>query len=403
MSKARILIVEDEVIIALQLEEKLKSLSYEVTSVVNNGNDVIKKAEQDQPDLILMDIRIQGDKDGIETAEIIKERFGIPVIFSTAYLDQERIERAKITMPFGYVLKPIQDRDLKVTLEMALFVAKADLKRRKAELEVVSQIDFLDSIMEQSPFAMWISDTTGTVIKTNRALRELLNLTDQQIIGLYNVLEDVNLEVQGVLSQVQSVFAHQKTAKFNIPWFSANAGRDEFKNARDLWIDVTIFPIVDKKGTLLNVVCQWIDITERKQIEELSQESEEKHRSLFETMTQGVVYQNAEGIIIDANPAAEQILGLSLSQLQGKTSMDPRWRAIHEDGSDFPGEDHPISVALKTGKIVKHIIQGVFHPDNEEYRWIRINAVPKFKKGESKPYEAYAIFDDITNERKKKK
>ena len=80
-----------------------------------------------------MDIRIKGEMDGIETAEVIRNKFGIPVIFSTAYLDQERIERAKITMPFGYVLKPIQDRDLKVTLEMAFYVAKVDAKRRKAE------------------------------------------------------------------------------------------------------------------------------------------------------------------------------------------------------------------------------------------------------------------------------
>jgi PAS domain-containing protein len=89
---------------------------------------------------------------------------------------------------------------------------------------------------------------------------------------------------------------------------------------------------------------------------------------------------DAERRITDANPVAEQILGLSLSQLQGKTSMDPRWKAIHEDGSDFPGENHPIPVALKTRKTVKNVIHGVFHPVNEEYRWISVNTVPKFRK-----------------------
>ena len=118
MQKAKILIVEDEVIIALQLESQLQSLGYEVTSKVDTDEDAIEKAEKDKPDLILMDIRIKGAMDGIETAEIIRERFGIPVVFSTAYLDQEKIERAKITMPFGYVLKPILERDLKV---MAFF------------------------------------------------------------------------------------------------------------------------------------------------------------------------------------------------------------------------------------------------------------------------------------------
>ena len=83
-----------------------------------------------------MDIRIKGEMDGIETAEVIRNRFGIPVIFSTAYLDQERIERAKITMPFGYVLKPIQERELRVTIEMAIYVSKVDGERRRAEEEL---------------------------------------------------------------------------------------------------------------------------------------------------------------------------------------------------------------------------------------------------------------------------
>ncbi len=133
MEKARILIVEDEAIIAMEIENQLQSLGYVVTSIVDTGEKAIDKAEEDKPDLIPMDIRIKGEMDGIEAAEEIRNRFGIPVIFSTAYLDGERIERAKITMPFGYVLKPIQERDLKVTIEMALYVSKGDAERRKVE------------------------------------------------------------------------------------------------------------------------------------------------------------------------------------------------------------------------------------------------------------------------------
>ncbi|MBT4091434.1 MAG: response regulator, partial [Deltaproteobacteria bacterium] len=117
----------------MELESQLQSLGYEITSIVDTGEKAIKKAEEDRPDIILMDIRIKGEMDGIDTAEVIRNKFGIPVIFSTAYLDQERIERAKITMPFGYVLKPIQERDLKVTIEMALYVSKVDGERTKAE------------------------------------------------------------------------------------------------------------------------------------------------------------------------------------------------------------------------------------------------------------------------------
>jgi len=91
MEKARILIVEDEVIIAMEIELCLQSLGYEVISIVDTGEKAIVKAEVDKPDLILMDIRIKGEMDGIDTAEVIRKRFGIPVIFSTAYCDRERI------------------------------------------------------------------------------------------------------------------------------------------------------------------------------------------------------------------------------------------------------------------------------------------------------------------------
>lgn len=120
MEKTKILIVEDESIIAMDIESSLKRLGYEVTSIVNTGEKADKKAASDKPDIVLMDIRIKGEMDGIEAAEVIRLKYGIPVVFLTAHLDEEKIQRAKLTMPFGYILKPIQEKDLKVTIEMAL-------------------------------------------------------------------------------------------------------------------------------------------------------------------------------------------------------------------------------------------------------------------------------------------
>ena len=137
--------------------------------------------------------------------------------------------------------------------------------------------------------------------------------------------------------------------------------------------------------------------SERNQAKEALWKSEEKHRILFETMAQGAVYQNVEGDIIFANASAERILGMSIDQMRGKTSIDPQWKSIHEDGSDFPGETHPSMVALKTGKPVKDVIMGVFNPKEEAYRWIRINAVPQYKPGHSMPYQVYTTFCDITD------
>ena len=120
------------------------------------------------------------------------------------------------------------------------------------------------------------------------------------------------------------------------------------------------------------------------------------HWHLFETMAQGVVYQAADGTIIRANPAAEEILGLSFDQMQGKTSMDPLWQMIKEDGSAILGAEHPAMIALQTGKKVGPLIRGVYHPLKKEHVWLSINATPLFKPGETKPYQVYATFDDIT-------
>ena len=108
------------------------------------------------------------------------------------------------------------------------------------------------------------------------------------------------------------------------------------------------------------------------------------YRTLFETMTQGVVFQDADGHITDANPAAQRILGLSLDQMQGRTSRDPRWKAVREDGSDFPGDEHPAMVALQTGEPASGVM-GVFNPDDDAYRWISVDAVPLGPSGPDGP------------------
>jgi PAS domain S-box-containing protein len=151
---------------------------------------------------------------------------------------------------------------------------------------------------------------------------------------------------------------------------------------------------------LPEVVSRAIEDLNRKrrimEVEKALQESEEKYRLLFETMAQGVVYLDAEGRILFANNAAERILGLSLDQMLGRKSIYPEWKTIHEDGSDFLGETHPVTVALRTGKKVNNVIMGVFNQLNENYTFISISAVPLFKNGETKPYQVYATFEDIT-------
>jgi PAS domain S-box-containing protein len=138
------------------------------------------------------------------------------------------------------------------------------------------------------------------------------------------------------------------------------------------------------------------DVTSQKMAQEELRQSEAKYRTLFDTMTQGVVYQAPGGEITSANASAERILGLTLDQMQGRSSFDPRWRAVREDGSDFPGEEHPAMVTLRTGKPVRDVVMGVFHPVEDRYHWININSTPQFHEGEATPYRVYVTFEDIT-------
>jgi class 3 adenylate cyclase len=135
--KIKILIAEDEYIVAMDIKRVLEKIGYEVTSFVNNGMDVLQKAAEDMPDLILMDIILSGTLDGIETAKIIKSKFNIPVVYLTALTDEETIHKAKITEPGGYILKPFDERGLHSAIEIALYKAKMEtqLKAKTKELE----------------------------------------------------------------------------------------------------------------------------------------------------------------------------------------------------------------------------------------------------------------------------
>ncbi len=139
------------------------------------------------------------------------------------------------------------------------------------------------------------------------------------------------------------------------------------------------------------------DITERKRTELALAESEEHFRTLYETMAQGVLYQDAAGTLISANPAAQRLLGLSIDEMAGRISADPRWKAVHEDGTAFPSDDHPPMRALRTGQPVRGVVMGIFNPRLNEMRWLSVDGVPQFRPGEDRPYQVYSTFEDITD------
>ena len=142
------------------------------------------------------------------------------------------------------------------------------------------------------------------------------------------------------------------------------------------------------------------EVAERKLAEVALFESLERYRTLSETMLQGVVHQDATGKIIAMNAAAEGILGKSREEFLGSSSIKEEHHSIRENGEKFPGTEHPSMLALQTGQPVEHVIMGVLNPKLNEYRWIRIGAVPVFHSGETTPSEVFTVFDDFT-ERKR--
>ncbi len=165
------------------------------------------------------------------------------------------------------------------------------------------------------------------------------------------------------------------------------------------WFLMRVVPYSVGPRVFSGTLVSFVNITRIKQAEEALRTSEEKHRRLFETLNQGVVYHAEDGEIISVNPAAGRILGLSLDQIVGKTSMDPRWKMIMEDGTSVSGADHPAMIALRTGQQVGPVVRGVFHPDRNAHVWLRITAIPLFHPDSQRPYQVYATFEDISEQK----
>jgi|GEM_PF-2097012 len=284
----------------------------------------------------------------------------------------------------AYMLSKSQQKRLKAEEELT----QHNIRLEETVLERTSELRKLTTAIEQSGSTIVITNLDGNIEYVNPAFSKVTGYSEEEAIG-----------------QNPSILKSGKHSSefYKEMWDTLSRGetwRGEMINKKkkgDLyWESATISPVRDSSGKTTHYVSIKDEITLLKMTEQTLKESEEKHRLLFETLEQGVVFQDSKGAIIDVNPAAERILGLSLDQMQGSSSIDPRWKSIHEDGSDYPGETHPTIAALKTGKAVKNTIMGVFHPSEKDYKWILINAMPQFKPDEKTPFGVYTTFLDMS-------
>lgn len=170
------MIVEDELIVARNIENHLRKIGYEVISIVDSGEEAIARAAEAKIDLVLMDIKLSGEVDGVEAARQIYDRFQIPVVYLTAYADDETLQRAKVTAPFGYIIKPFESKKLHTTIEIALYKNNMERKLKESELRFRTLASF-------SPVGIFQADMNGQCIYVNERWCEIAGLSPEQAMG----------------------------------------------------------------------------------------------------------------------------------------------------------------------------------------------------------------------------
>lgn len=252
MKNANILVVEDESIVAKDIQSRLRKFGYYVPAIASTGEEAINKVAENHPDLVLMDIRIKGDMDGVEAAKEIHERFNVPIIYLTAYADANTLARAKVTQPFGYILKPFKERELQTTIEITL--SRHEMERKLKENE-----QWLATVLKSIGDAVITTDSDGKVTFMNTVAEALTGWQQADALGsavteVFNIALSERIITQ-VLNSGVSVGLEEQTTLVS-------------KNGVEIPIENQSAPIKDEQGNTKGVVFVFRDITKRLQAEE---------------------------------------------------------------------------------------------------------------------------------------
>jgi len=312
MVTPRILIVEDERIVAISLQGKLQRLGYAVPALAASGELAIQKAEQFRPDLVLMDICLEGEMDGIQAGTHIRERLGIPVVYLTAYSNEEIVERAKVTEPYGYILKPYEDRELHLVLSMAL-------NKHRLEQKLVERERWFAATLRSIGDGVLATDCDGRVAFLNAAAERLTGWTCAEAAGR-NEAEVFRIVNESTRAPVESPLPRAIRDRVSVPLANHTVliARDKVERP----IDDCAAPIADEAGRLLGGVLIFRDVSERKQLEDQLRQAQKLE----------AIGRLAGGVAHDFNNLLTIINGYSYMVLRTLPAQDRNRGLIQEIG-----------------------------------------------------------------------
>ncbi len=279
MEKTKILVVEDESIVARDIRNMLLGLGYDVTAVISDAKEAVKSAKKEKPHLVLMDIMLKGDISGVEAADQIYSGLNIPVVYLTAYADETTLQRAKKTEPFGYLLKPFEERELKSTIEIALYKFSMEMKLRERER-------WLTTMLKSIEDGVIATDTKGNITFMNPLAEALTELRQTRAIGkplnkVYKIL-DTKKESERTISIKDILTGDENLLPRDIVLVS--------KSGNAIPVDHRAAPITDESGNTSGVVLAFRDITRQKETEEELIESYDRLKQAMEGTVQAMAY-----------------------------------------------------------------------------------------------------------------
>ncbi len=315
MQSAKILIVEDESITALAIKHKLKRLGYSVLAIESCGIEAIKKTAQLEPDLILMNIALKGNMEGIETAHKINKRFNIPIIYLTAYCDDDILEKAKLTNPYGYINTPFSDTDLKIGIKNGLYRHQFELedinKRNKAEEKLKESEEKYRTLFNLSPDNVILIGVDGKLLDVNDTALENTGLRASDLIGKH--FKDLKILPE------EDMFLHIKKVSQILNGKAIGPYESRFidKDGQIRFVETHIKPL-EKDGNLFALQIISHDINNRKKAENALKLSEAYYRTIFENTGTVTLIIEENMIISLMNHEAEKFSGYSKGEIEGK-------------------------------------------------------------------------------------